>query len=70
MADLIKNKYIQAGFAGVLIIVLYGGYNIINKIIDNSYQFEQHLLEQQAECTKINSKLAEALDKLGDVLNK
>jgi len=70
MADLIKNKWIQAGFAGILILVLCGSYNIINKYIEKDDKFEQHFLDQQEKCTEANLKLAEALEKLSMAIDK
>lgn len=70
MADLIKNKFIQAGFAGITVIILYGGYNLANKVLDINHEFQTTLLIQQDECTKVNAKLAKSLDNLSETLKK
>ena len=70
MADLIKNKFIQAGFAGITVLVLYGAYNLVVIVLENDREFQNRLLIQQDECTKTNAKLAQALDNLSETLKK
>ncbi len=70
MADLIKNKFIQAGFAGITVLVLYGAYNLVIKILDNDRHFQDRILIQMDECTKTNAKLADALEILSETLKK
>ena len=70
MSDLIKKYWMQTGFAGILLLVLFGGYQLLNRVLDTFEKNDERYFMQIDKCEQTNAKLADALDKLGDVLNK
>lgn len=69
-AEIVQNKFKKAGLATIIIIILYGVYDLANKVLDINHEFQKTLLIQQDECTKVNAKLAKSLDKLSETLKK
>ncbi len=70
MSDLIKKYWMQTGFFGVLLVVLFGGYQLLNRVFDTFDKNDERYFIQLEKCDETNSKLAEAIENLGDVLNK